>query len=121
QLSKEREDFNEQYQAIEKENDNLRSESISNLATVEETYRNTLHDLNQKLLAMEKRCEELDAEKQVMSDELDKRSVEIDQDQSKQTIEKVSSNILRQPLEEVPIHISGSNLEDERKELEQLR
>ncbi|CAF3364647.1 unnamed protein product, partial [Rotaria sp. Silwood2] len=121
QISKEREDFNEQYQAIEKENDNLRSESIGNLETVEETYRSTLHDLNQKLLAMEKRCEELDAEKQVLSNELEKRSVEIDQDHSKPTIEKVTSNILRQPLGEVPIHTSGVNLEDERKELEQLR
>ncbi|CAF4564525.1 unnamed protein product, partial [Rotaria sp. Silwood2] len=121
QISKEREDFNEQYQAIEKENDNLRSESIGNLETVEETYKNTLNDLNQKLVALEKRCEELDAEKQVLSYELDKRSVEIDQDHSKPTIEKVSSNILRQPFEEVPIHIGDVNLEEERKELEQLR
>ncbi|CAF3345337.1 unnamed protein product [Rotaria sp. Silwood1] len=34
---------------------------------------------------------------------------------------KVPSNILRQPFKEVPIHTSGINVEDERKELEQLR
>ncbi|CAF3904832.1 unnamed protein product, partial [Rotaria sp. Silwood1] len=122
QISKEREDFNEKYEAIEKANDILRSvASTGNFESIQESYMNTINELNEQLLVMKDRCEELDSEKQFLSIELEKRCVEIDREHSKQTIEKVPSNILRQPFKEVPIHTTGVNVEDERKELEQLR
>ncbi|CAF1375878.1 unnamed protein product, partial [Rotaria sordida] len=121
QLSKEREDFNEKYQTLEKVNDILRSESTNNLESIQQDYTNTINELNQKLLVMNKHCEDLSTEKQFLTNELGKRSIEIDRDQAKPTIEKVSSNILRQPLEEVPIHTSDDNIEQDRKELEHLR
>ncbi|CAF5028174.1 unnamed protein product, partial [Rotaria sp. Silwood1] len=100
QISKEREDFNEKYEAIEKANDILRSESTNNLESIHQTYTNTLNELNRKLLAMKNRCEELDAEKQLLSTELEKRSIEIEREHANQTIEKVSSETLKQPLKE---------------------
>ncbi|CAF4949422.1 unnamed protein product, partial [Rotaria sp. Silwood1] len=121
QISKEREDFNEKYEAIEKANDILRSESTNNLESIHQTYTNTLNELNQKLLAMKNRCEELDTEKQLLSIELEKRCVEIEREHANQTIEKVSSETLKQPLKEVPIHTSSTDVEEERKELEKLR
>ncbi|CAF0778122.1 unnamed protein product [Rotaria sordida] len=121
QISKEREDFNEKYQTLEKANDVLRSESTSNLESIQQSYINTIDELNQELLVMKKQCEDLDAEKQVLSNELEKQSVEVDQNYPKQTTEKVSSNILRQPFEEIPTHMSGVTAEEERKDLEQLQ
>ncbi|CAF1445487.1 unnamed protein product, partial [Rotaria sordida] len=121
QISKEREDFNERYQGLEKTNDVLRSESTSNLESIQQSYINTIDELNQELLVMKKQCEDLDAEKQVLSNELEKQSVEVDQNYPKQTTEKVSSNILRQPFEEIPTHMSGVTAEEERKDLEQLQ
>ncbi|CAF5085828.1 unnamed protein product, partial [Rotaria sp. Silwood1] len=117
QISKEREDFNEKYEAIEKANDKLRSgtsifiidffylrffnvASTGNFESIQESYMNTINELNEQLLVMKDRCEELAAEKQFLSIELEKRCVEIDREHSKQTIEKVPSNILRQPFKE---------------------
>ncbi|CAF3634115.1 unnamed protein product, partial [Rotaria sordida] len=121
QLSKEREDFNEKYQTLEKANDVLCSESTSNLESILESYMNTINELNQELLVMKKQCEELDAEKQLLTDELQKRPVDIDRDHAEQTIQKMSSDTLKQPFEQVPIHMSDVNIEEERKELQQLR
>ncbi|CAF4111061.1 unnamed protein product, partial [Rotaria sordida] len=121
QISKEREDFNEKYQTLEKANDVLCSESTSNLESIQQSYINTIDELNQELLVMKKQCEDLDTEKQVLSNELEKQSVEVDQNYPKQTTEKVPSNILRQPFEEIPTHMSGVTAEEERKDLEQLQ
>ncbi len=61
-------------------------ESTSNLESIRESYLNTVNELNQELLAMKEAYEELDREKQVLSNELEKRSFEIDQSETKQTI-----------------------------------
>jgi len=45
-----------------------------------------VNELNQELMAMKEAYEELDREKQVLSNELEKRSFEIDQSETKQTI-----------------------------------
>ncbi len=47
---------------------------------------NTVNELNQELLAMKEAYEQLDNEKQVLISELEKRPVEVDQEQSKQAI-----------------------------------
>ncbi|CAF1573982.1 unnamed protein product, partial [Rotaria sordida] len=56
-----------------------------------------------------------------MTGELQKRPVDIDRDHAGQTIETVSPDTLKQPFEEVPVHTSDVNIEEERKELELLR
>jgi exonuclease VII small subunit len=76
QIIKEREDFTEQYRALEKVNDDLRSgkhfmnyrhyclsifysvESATNLETIKESYMNTINELNQELLAMQERSQQ---------------------------------------------------------------
>jgi hypothetical protein len=47
---------------------------------------NTVNELNQELLAMKEAYEQLDAEKQGLTSELEKRSVAVDQEQARQTI-----------------------------------
>ncbi|CAF4696429.1 unnamed protein product, partial [Rotaria socialis] len=107
QIISERQDFNQQYQALEKQNENLRSESGTNWETIKESYVNAIEDLNQKLVIMKSQCEQLDVDKQRLSDELERRTTEFDRDHSRQNIERVSSNLLQQSFEEVPIHRSG--------------
>jgi len=104
QIAKEREDFNERFQAIEKENDDLRSgssivipdgfislitffslESTSNLESIKQSYMNTVNELNQKLLVMKEAYDQLDNEKQGLISELAKRPVEVEQEQPRQT------------------------------------
>ncbi|CAF4201426.1 unnamed protein product, partial [Rotaria sordida] len=121
QVTKEREDFTGKYQELEKQNDNLRSELTNNMESIRESYVNTVNELNQELLIMTKQCEQFDAENQLLTNELEKQSIQIHEEQIEPTIEKIPLNILKQPFEEVPIHTSSMNVEDEGKELEQLR
>ncbi|CAM4859045.1 unnamed protein product [Rotaria socialis] len=107
QIISERQDFNQQYQALEKQNEDLRSESGTNWETIKESYVNAIEDLNQELVIMKSQCEQLDVDKQRLSDELERRTTEFDRDHSRQNIERVSSNLLQQSFEEVPIHRSG--------------
>ncbi|CAF4330070.1 unnamed protein product, partial [Rotaria magnacalcarata] len=49
QIINERQDFNEQYEALEKQNEDLRSESTTNLETIKDSYANTIDELNEEL------------------------------------------------------------------------
>ena len=58
-------------------------ESASSLEAIKQSYINTVNELNQELLAMKEAYDQLDTEKQALVDELEKRSVEIDQNEVK--------------------------------------
>ncbi|CAF4599263.1 unnamed protein product, partial [Rotaria socialis] len=119
-VTREREDFNEKYQTLEKQNEDLRSELTNNMESIRQSYVNTVNELNQELLIMKKQCEECDTQNQLLTDELEKRPLPSNQESVEPNIEKVSLNVLKQPFEEVPIHMRGVNgTEDE--ELGQLR
>ncbi|CAF4622746.1 unnamed protein product, partial [Rotaria socialis] len=120
QISKERQAFNEKYETLEKAMENLQLESGTNLETIKESYVNTIDELSQELAVMKSQCEQLDADKQRLSDELERRTVEFDRDRSRQNIERVSSNLLQQSFEEVPIHRSGATRTED-AELGELR
>ncbi|CAF4962655.1 unnamed protein product, partial [Rotaria socialis] len=73
----------------------------TNLETIKESYVNTIDELSQELAVIKSRYEQLDADKQRLSDELERRTAEFDRDHSRQNIERVSSNLLQQSFEEV--------------------
>ncbi|CAF4477372.1 unnamed protein product, partial [Rotaria magnacalcarata] len=108
QISKEREAFNEKYETLEKVKENLELKSGTNLEAIKESYVNTIDEVNEELAVIKSRCEQLDAEKQRLSDELERRTTEFDRDRSRQNVERVSSNLLQQSFEEVPIHSIGA-------------
>ncbi len=66
QITKEREEFKQRYQELEKHNEDLRLESATNLDTIKQSYVNTINELTQEL--------------SVMKEELDKRTDDIDQE-----------------------------------------
>ncbi len=119
QVTREREDFSEKYQALERANNNLRSDD--NLESIRQSYMNTVNELNQELLAMKEAYDQLDMEKQGLISELEKRPVEVDQDQVTRTtgmlssfctrlkyilsciLERVPSNIWKEPFREVSL------------------
>ncbi|CAF4412667.1 unnamed protein product, partial [Rotaria magnacalcarata] len=45
QIINERQDFNQQYQALEKQNEDLQSESTTNLETIKDSYVNAIDEL----------------------------------------------------------------------------
>ncbi|CAF5011090.1 unnamed protein product, partial [Rotaria socialis] len=49
-------------------------ESGTNLETIKESYVNTIDELSQELAVIKSRCEQLDADKQRLSDELERRT-----------------------------------------------
>ncbi|CAF3166548.1 unnamed protein product [Rotaria sp. Silwood2] len=57
QIIKDREDFNQQYEILQKTNDELRSESENNLETIKQSYINTVNELNQELLIIKEELE----------------------------------------------------------------
>ncbi|CAF4343989.1 unnamed protein product, partial [Rotaria sordida] len=67
QIIKEPEDFHQQYEILQKTNDELRSESETNLETIKESYINTINELNQELL--------------IIKDELEKQTNTLNQQQ----------------------------------------
>jgi uncharacterized phage infection (PIP) family protein YhgE len=108
QIVKEREDFNDKFQAIEKANDDLHSgsstltsscftcmilsvESTNNLETIKQSYMNTVNELTQELLALKEAYDQLDTEKQDLIRELENRPVEVDQDRITRTTGMLSS------------------------------
>jgi hypothetical protein len=108
QILKEREDFNDRFEAIEKANDELRSgsfificnyvtyvifflESTNNLEAIKQSYMNTVNELNQELLAMKEAYDQLDTENQNLINELEKRPAQVDQDQMTRTAGMLSS------------------------------
>jgi hypothetical protein len=52
---------------------------------------NTVNELNQELLAMKERCEQLDEEKQFLNSELEKRSADANQERVQETTGKLLS------------------------------
>jgi hypothetical protein len=117
QVTREREDFSEKYQALERAYNDFQSRD--NIESVQQSYMNTVYDLNQKLLAMKEAYDQLDTEKQVLITELEKRPVEVAQAQVTRTtgmlclfytrlqctvffvLEKLPSDIWKEPFREV--------------------
>jgi hypothetical protein len=95
QIIKERQDFTQQYHSLEKINDDLRTESSTNLETIKQSYVNTINELNQELLVMKEKSE--------------------------QTNDFASSSLLTQPFAEIPISSAGSIDQQEAEEIEELR
>jgi len=56
-----------------------------------QSNKNIVEELNQKLLAMKEAYEQVDAEKQVLIGELEKRTVEINKEPIRQTVGMFSS------------------------------
>ncbi len=84
QITKEREDFTERHQALERANNDL--QPSDNIESIRESHINTVDELNRQLLAMKEAYEQLDTEKQVLISELEKRPVEVDQEQARQSV-----------------------------------
>ncbi|CAF3367171.1 unnamed protein product, partial [Rotaria sp. Silwood2] len=91
QIIKDREDFNQQYEILQKTNDELRSESENNLETIKQSYINTVNELNQELL--------------IIKEELEKQTNNFNQQQFIESPE--------QSLEEVPLDTTTQNVENE--------
>jgi hypothetical protein len=83
QVTREREEFNERYQALERAHSDLQLRD--NTESIQQSYMNTVNELNQELLAMKEAYNELDAEKQVLANELEKQSAELRAEQARQT------------------------------------
>ncbi|CAF3671069.1 unnamed protein product [Adineta steineri] len=96
QLNKERNESNQKYQTLEKLNDELRSESTTNLESIRESYVNTIDELNKELNAMKEAYDRIDNEKQLLNDEIEKLKIEIE---LLQALEKVSTESLKQSSE----------------------
>jgi Fe2+ transport system protein B len=103
QVTKEREDFNDRYQALEKTNNDLRLgseilifvyvylflsslESSNNMESIRESFVNTINELNQELLVMKQAYDEIDVENQRLTNELEKQPIQVDQQQVKQSV-----------------------------------
>ncbi len=66
-------------------------ESSDNMESIRQSYMNTVNELNQELLAMKEAYEQLDTENQGLISELEKRPIELDQEQPRQTFGMFSS------------------------------
>lgn len=99
--------------------------SDNNIESIRAAHANTVDELNQKLLTMKEAYEKVDAEKQDLINELEKRSVHIDQESIRQAtrivlffllyfmcndyfsfLERVSADIFKQPFKEVRFYFS---------------
>ncbi len=60
--------------------------STDNIESLQLSHTNTLNELNRELSATKEAYEQLNTEKQALMNELEKRSAEIDQQQTRQTI-----------------------------------
>jgi hypothetical protein len=69
----------------------LSVESTENIESIRQSYVNTVNELNQELLAMKERCEQLDEEKQFLNSELEKRSADANQERVQETTGKLLS------------------------------
>ena len=82
QVTSEREDFTEKYQALEKANNDL--SSVGDLESIRQSYTNTVNALNQELLAMKEAYDRLSTENQDLASELEKRLAETESEQLRQ-------------------------------------
>ncbi|UJR13672.1 hypothetical protein I4U23_000684, partial [Adineta vaga] len=90
QIRNERKELNERYDALEKVNRDIRSESEANMESIRQSYTNTVNELNQELMAMQEQYEKLDAEKQSLNDQLENHSIN-DWNFGNQSVEKKAS------------------------------
>jgi len=65
-------------------------ESDNNMETIRQSYLNAVNELNQELLATKEQYEQLDAEKQLLNNQLENRS---DQQNASQIIGKHLNNL----------------------------
>ena len=61
-------------------------ESVNSFESIRESYVNQVNELNEELLAMKEAYDQLDAEKQLLTNELEKRSIESGRDQVRPSI-----------------------------------
>lgn len=80
QVTSEREDAREKYQALERANNDR-----ENIEAVRQSYMNTVNELNQKLLTMKQAYDLIDNEKQVLVSELEQRAMDDDRNQIRRT------------------------------------
>ena len=73
QVTQERDDFSEKYQALERANSNLQSDQ--HLQSIRQPYINTLDELNHELSAIKEAYDQLDQQNQLLTDQLDQRSL----------------------------------------------
>ncbi|CAF4270640.1 unnamed protein product, partial [Rotaria magnacalcarata] len=117
QIINERQDFNQQYEALEKQNEDLRSESTTNLETIKDSYVNAIDELNKELNSMKEQFELVAAEKQFLTSELVSRSMAVNGDQIKESIDFASVNAIA----EIPLQRTAPVSEQDNEELLQLR
>ncbi|CAM4851078.1 unnamed protein product, partial [Rotaria magnacalcarata] len=117
QIINERQDFNQQYEALEKQNEDLRSESTTNLETIKDSYVNAIDELNKELNSMKEQFELVAAEKQFLTSELVSRSMAVNGDQKKESIDFASVNAIA----EIPLQRTAPVSEQDNEELLQLR
>lgn len=60
--------------------------STSTLASIQQSNADTIQELNQRLIAMKQQYDELDAEKQLLKNELEARPVQIHPDRPEHNI-----------------------------------
>ncbi|CAF1066100.1 unnamed protein product [Adineta ricciae] len=110
-IAKERNDVNDRHLELEKTNNELRSESATNLETIKESYMNTIDELNRELFSVKEQCEQLNMEKRDLNQQLQKHEQE-----------KVAPKSTPATLPyEVPIHSTTSYVTEETEEIRELR
>ncbi|CAF5157223.1 unnamed protein product, partial [Rotaria magnacalcarata] len=97
QIINERQDFNQQYEALEKQNEDLRSESTTNLETIKDSYVNAIDELNKELNTMKEQYEQANILKIEPSD------------------------LPQKSLQEIPVQSSAPLDNQESEEIRQLR
>ncbi|CAF4691400.1 unnamed protein product, partial [Rotaria sp. Silwood2] len=75
-------------EALEQMNAQLRLESENNMESIRQSYINTVNELNEELLAMKEQYEQIDAEKQFLTNQLENQSIIINQDRDTEQTEK---------------------------------
>ena len=86
QIRRERENFAEQYQMLEKEKEDVRSEYAKNLETMQQAHMNRINQLNEELSSVKDQYDKLNVEKEFLSNELEKRCEHFKEDHVKSTI-----------------------------------
>ncbi|UJR33572.1 hypothetical protein I4U23_021010 [Adineta vaga] len=116
-ILKERADSSFRYAEVEQANNEVRSESATNLETIKQSYVNTVDELNKELLSIKEQCKQLTIEKEDLNQQLQKQSIDFSQEQNKLLRKSPPSNALYN----VPIHSTTADVEQESDEFRELR
>ncbi|CAF1269614.1 unnamed protein product [Rotaria sordida] len=119
QIRKERENFNERYQTLEKTTHHLQLEFENNMESIRQSYINTVNELNQELLVMKEQCEkfhqinkELVIENENLNNQLNDRSIVVGHHSATETSFIEQQNLIdnneQSPLQST--NISNENL-----------